>query len=264
MSKLPYFDKKPNISSPQIGAPPVTLEELLTEGSNNSNEQLRPKRPSQRLTPETIAKIVAAHTTYEGNATKAARAVGVSLASVQKYWPNAGLRVNTAAESLGLRQEHIAEILDAHFTYHGNAAEAARHLPYSSDTIRSYWRKNGFRVMLKGESIMLSKEERGRIIAMHAEVNGSASAASRALHHSGSVILNYWREAGLPVRKSSAHKKLTGEQIKEIVAAYETCGGIVYHAARLLSYRWATIMKYWEAHGLEPNNYGLNRKLTQN
>ncbi len=254
----------PNISGPQIvaRAPLVTLDGLI-EGSNCSNEQLRPKRTSRGLTLETIAEIAAAHTTYNGNVTKVARAVGVSRSSVKKYWLRDGLRANTIVESLGPRQDDIEKILRAHFIHRGNAAEAARHLLYSSGTIRKYWRRNGFRVMRKSEALRLSEEERGRIVAIHAEVNGNSSAASRVLHYSDGTVIKYWREAGLPLRKPGVHRTLTGEQIEEIVAAYEPCGGIVSQAARLLSHSIVTITKYWRAYGLYPAVRGLNRKLTQ-
>ena len=63
--------------------------------------------------------------------------------------------------------------------------------------------------MQRSEALRLSEEEIGRVIAIHAEVNGNASAASRALHHAGSTIRKYWRAYGLEPSSSGLNRKLT-------------------------------------------------------
>ena len=74
---------------------------------------------------------------------------GVSFLTVYKYWHAAGLsagrdRTNTESRQDGrsLRSDEIEEIKRSHKTYSGNSAEAARNIPYSSPTIRKYWKLN--------------------------------------------------------------------------------------------------------------------------
>lgn len=74
---------------------------------------------------------------------------GVCSLTVRRYWhlkklPTGRNRTGTKykSESCGLRDPQIKEILDVYKTYNGNPCEAARHLPYTSATIRKYWRLN--------------------------------------------------------------------------------------------------------------------------
>lgn len=99
----------------------------------------------------------------------------------------------------------VDEIVAAHEAYGGNASEAARHLPYSEGTIVRHWREEGFRVMSIGEQARLTEEEIGEITAAHAIYNGNAFLAAKKLHHGHSTITKYWREAGLPIRKTGQH-----------------------------------------------------------
>ena len=149
-------------------------------------------------------QMIAAHSSYEGNVTKAARALHVSPSTLRRYWINNGLKPNTRAGSLMLDEGNIAEIIEAHFTYHGNTSEAARHLPYSSGTIGRHWRKAGLRTSVPGKA-RLKEEDIGEIIAAYATYNGSAYLAARKLRRGIGTITKYWREAGLSIGKPGQH-----------------------------------------------------------
>ena len=219
------------------------------------------KEPQKRnLTQEQKAEIVAAYHTYHGNSREAARNLHHSHGTIVGYWREAGLEINTRDKSLKLVRESIDEIVTAHATYNGNAFQASHHLPYDNNTILKYWREAGLRIKQIGEQASLSEEEIGEIIAAHATYNGNALQASRELHHAHSTVTKYWREADLLVRKLGEHGNLSPKQIEEIVAAYDTYGGIANQAAKHLPYYGSTIIREWRAAGLEirPSLTGRN------
>jgi len=105
------------------------------------------KRGRRPVEPEKLAKIYEAHENGLG-CNRAARFAGVSKPTVLKYWHLAGLEVGPSyggifGRQTGLKDEQIAEIVDAHESCGGIVAEANRRLPYSHLSIKKYWDEHG-------------------------------------------------------------------------------------------------------------------------
>ena len=97
------------------------------------------------LKPHQVQQLLEAHKTYGGKATKVAKGLHHNIETVLKYWRDAGLRIRGQGDS-NLSDEEVKVIVAGYKTYNGNAKEATKYLPYSSSTIRKYWRGNGLRV----------------------------------------------------------------------------------------------------------------------
>lgn len=95
-------------------------------------------------------------------------------------------------------------IIVAYKTYKGSALEASKHLPYAKETMLRYWRDAGLETNLKGNP--LQQPQIDGIVNAYELYNGSASKASRYLPHTKKTILEYWRDAGLEIRKNGRPK----------------------------------------------------------
>ncbi|HDD46315.1 MAG TPA: hypothetical protein ENG42_02480 [Candidatus Aenigmarchaeota archaeon] len=94
-----------------------------------------------RLSQADIDLIV--HTYYEcnGNIYEMLKRLPFSKSTIKKYLRMHGLRGNgRPRRRKRLSKEEIEMIKMAKNVYGGNVERTARHLPYSIDTIRKYWR----------------------------------------------------------------------------------------------------------------------------
>lgn len=112
-----------------------------------------------------------------------------------------------------LDNKEISAIIEAHGLYNGDAAEAARHLPYSGPTIIKYWRANGLPI---GECGLRADgkygwsptdEEISEITRSHGSCDGNAAEAARHLQYSSVTIRRYWKENNLPIGKHGGRRK---------------------------------------------------------
>ena len=156
------------------------------------------------LSSEEIQKVMEAHKTYGGRATRAAKEVRHNINTVLNYWRNAGLRIRGQGDS-NLSDEEAKEVVAAHKTYKANAKAATRHLPYSSSTILRYWREAGLRISPRGEKNALPQNKIKKILSAYSLYGGNSLEASRQIGHSDITVRKYWRQVGLmpPVSRQS-------------------------------------------------------------
>lgn len=227
---------------------------------------------NKRLSSQDAEAIIAAHSTYRGNAAETARILGYSVSIITKNWNAVGLQADgrkigvTRGMKFGpskrrLPQSTIDQIVDSYEAFNGNSSEAARHLPYSQTTILRYWNSTG--LSARGisadkkdleksvDTVKVAKTE--KIIAAYERFNGNAAAASRDLGYSAPTISKYWVVAGLAPQGRVTGNKLPQKEIGRIVAAHAKYSGNMNEAASHLGYSPPTIKKYWSESGLEAN-----------
>jgi len=172
-----------------------------------------------------------------------------------------------------VKEEDIQIILEAYKTYHGNATEAGRHLPWCHATILTYWHEHGLKVNRCGDlgdgrfGRGLSEEEIKQVVMAYTTYHGNATEAERHLPWSNSTIRKYWKGNDLEANKGAYRgdgrfgRGLSKKEIKQIVAAYKTYYGNATEAERHLPWSHSTIGKYWKMNGIEPKGKRGKRSL---
>ncbi|MBI4010193.1 MAG: DEAD/DEAH box helicase family protein [Candidatus Aenigmarchaeota archaeon] len=252
---LDYYDF-PEISGLQVHTSQVALDEFL----KRRNEQLR-LRTSRFLSPQNIAEIVAAHATYNGNASEATRHLPYTRRTIMMYWKEAGLKPSRTLRVVHRLNQQQIEV--AYYTYGGNANEAAKNLGCYASTVLGYWRRAGFEI---GPSAMgknkKNQQQMEDIVAAYYTYGGNSSQAAKHLGYAIGTILKYWREAGL-VTRTAKSDMLTQEQRDRIIAAHASYDGNPVEATKNLPHRKHTIIRYWENADLEvrePNIIKLSQE----
>ena len=100
------------------------------------------------LSKEEVLIIINEYEPSGGVANRAAERLGYHPETIIKYWKKNGLKVEKKGGSLS--KEQIKEIIAAHQIYGENISQAAKHLPYSFDTIRKYWLSNNLKIHRRG------------------------------------------------------------------------------------------------------------------
>ncbi len=122
-----------------------------------------------------------------------------------------GLELRSTRSPPQLPFQEQERIHRAYDDYGKSAYKAAKHLPYSADTIRRYWKDLGLEVLRPGRcpSQELPNSKIQAILKSYEICEGSARAASRELGHSKRTILKHWREAGYTIlaKGSNQNKK---------------------------------------------------------
>jgi hypothetical protein len=106
------------------------------------------------LADDEIAEIVDAYDTYDGNLGKAINGLKkYSGLTIKTYWEKAGFKIDET-DNRKLRDDEIAEIVDAYPEYNGVIAHAVKGLrKYSSSTIRKYWIEAGCEINPRGGTV---------------------------------------------------------------------------------------------------------------
>ena len=157
---------------------------------------------------------------------------------------------------IDLSESVIEKIIKAYHLYKGNAAEAARSLKHGCSTVIRHWRNAGLKIQKRGSR--LPENEIEKIIKAYQIYHKNATEAARHLYHSPSAIIRHWRNAGLKIQKMGS--RLPENEIKEIVKAYQTYDRNAEEAARHLSRKGDTIIKYWRKAGLKIRKPGRPNK----
>ena len=95
--------------------------------------------------------------------------------------------------------------------------------------------------MATGGRIIISEEDKWKVIAIYKKCNGNAVEASRQLNYDAQLIRDYWIDAGL----KSKGNFVSPDEAKEILGAYKICKGSAREASRRFHYTPVTITKYW-------------------
>ncbi len=198
------------------------------------------------LSQDLIEKIVSAHPTYGGTASRVAAEIGCSGYSVTKYWRQHGLDIKPKGNPLNPSQ--ISNLCGAYGVYGGNVSRAAMHLPHGRGQIRKYWVMNGLEVTNR-----LYEWQVREIVEAHSIFKGNALAASRGLDYSDDTIVKYWRANGLEADgwQNQSSQTLPQKDIDQIIDAHATWNGNSLEASRHLPYAHSTICKYWAESGLD-------------
>lgn len=143
--------------------------------------------------------------------------------------------------------QQITEIINAYWPHKGNSSEAARYSPYNYVTFLRYWRKVG----LKPKPIpRLTPQQIDEIISAHPKYDGNAFEAARNLPYTQVTFLKHWKRNGFEIRTQGHHRRrLSQNQINEIVTVYQTCRNIS-EVRRQLHHTTNTIRKYLRGAGL--------------
>ncbi|MBI5391205.1 hypothetical protein HZB02_06975 [Candidatus Woesearchaeota archaeon] len=94
-------------------------------------------------------------------------------------------------------------------------------------------------------------EKAQQILAAYASYGGDMAAAERGLGIGKPLISYHWHNHGLPVQREGLTKKLSDEDQRIILGAYETYHGNSCQAAKHLPYNKSTIQNYWKRVGME-------------
>jgi len=146
-----------------------------------------------RLKQEEIDKIISAYSLCDGIRKRAIEITGRSAKAVSKYWKKNGLKATGTGRSLTKVQ--IKEIHLANELYNGNAAEAARNLPYKRATIYLRWKMAGLRTQTYGEASKLTSAKIKEIKEAKTKFNSMKDAAKH-LNYDERTIKKYWN--GIP------------------------------------------------------------------
>jgi len=108
-----------------------------------------PIKERKKLEKDDMNLIIESYEKYNKSASKAARHLPYSAMTITKYWRREGLEVRKSGDH-GLEVGEINNVIEAYQTYKGNSEEAAKHLSYSSPTIRKHWRNVGLKIYKSG------------------------------------------------------------------------------------------------------------------
>lgn len=120
------------------------------------NAGLKINPSSGALQEEKVARIISAHSEFNGIAMRAARKLGHGTDTVLRYWKSAGLDVKPA--NMGRPRDEPSKkeieiekkVISAYELYNGNASRAALELGHAIATVTKYWRKNNLEVRPQG------------------------------------------------------------------------------------------------------------------
>jgi len=229
------------------------VQESLEKLRDPSSFEIQNRRRT-RLSISERRKIILAYAS-EPFAQRASKSLGHGACTILKYWRDMGFSIDTSSRPLD--ESARQAIVGSHGQYNGNASEAARHLPYSCDTVLKYWELVG--LPTKRSHFKLSDEDIDRIEAAYTEFNGSLSEASRHLPFKPGKISSVWR-ALVPEYKSKSLKK---EDVDIIISGYAEYGGNILEASRNLGYKWLVIRGCWNNAGFQIRKSGQreNRSL---
>ena len=132
----------------------ATIRKYWKEARFESSEKALGRDLS--LSQEKIEKIVAAHSTYQGNALLAAKNLCHSHRTVTKYWMQAELPINQSRRGKPvlvkrLPEDKIKAIISCYYDFDGKAYRAGRSLEVCGGTVLKYWKEAGLPVRRKGE-----------------------------------------------------------------------------------------------------------------
>ncbi|GEM_PF-3508196 len=102
-----------------------------------------PTRPHNALDPALAARVLDAHRTTGGCASRASRETGVSRSTVIRLWNAAGL--SPSSRSVPLTAETKRAVREAHAAFDGNATRAASSLGLAPSTVRKHWKRSGLK-----------------------------------------------------------------------------------------------------------------------
>ena len=132
------------------------------------------------LKKKEIARIVRAHKPCRGNLSEAARRLHHKRKTIRKYWREEGLPIGT--RGVAYTEADISVMVEAHTTYHGNASEASKYLPYCTATIIKYWREEGLPIANTGPKG--NAKDISKIIEAHETYQGNLTRASKNTEYS--------------------------------------------------------------------------------
>lgn len=168
--------------------------------------QLSEAMPSERLhklSQEAVDNIIAAHSSCNGNALKAAQNLSYAPATILRYWKQAGLLIRRRGKhEHNLTEEQVKMVNQAYDVSGVNSCKAAKYLGIHSSTIIRYWKQAGLQIRMPSERDKkgLRPDQIKEIVSAHAISNANALEASKYLPFAGRTILRYWKQAGLPTR----------------------------------------------------------------
>ena len=121
-----------------------------------------PEKYSQgcELSAMQIEQIIVAVLKNNKDVIQTARETGFSVPTIRRYAKFSGFdipdhRKNNSGRKKHLSEREINEIVTSYDTYHGNASEASRNIPYSVCTVLKYWNERGLKSFYSFKNQML-------------------------------------------------------------------------------------------------------------
>jgi hypothetical protein len=105
----------------------------------------------------------------------------------------------------------------------------------------------------------LGKKDISIIIDAYLEYNGDLKKASHEISFSPDIIRKYWK-LYTNYKSKPKRKKLTPNEIKEVILAHKKYQGYCQIAARELGVSSYCILKYWKQEGLLTRHRGGNTR----